>query len=254
METHDLQTLLRAADRADRPAPVDALVEEGVRRGRRRLRDRRLTALGAAGATLATAGALVAFALPGGGSGGVTIAPAGTPSASRSIEPKKAQERLPTSAELRKLIKANLPEGLTLRKASGEDGMIGYELGNKDGYAWSGGGVQRMDWFEPASCEEAQGCTLLKVDGGEVQISRDTEKVGNGTWYTFVRDDGAAVWFGQRNAFDGNGPVTREELPLTDKQVIALITSDDWTPWLDRLPKKSPLGDPEGEQDKKGGR
>lgn len=247
METRDLQTLLRAADRTDRPAPVDSLVEEGVRRGRRRLRDRRLTALGAVGATLATAGAVVAFALPGGGSGGITVAPAGTPSPSRSVETTK-EGRLPTSAELLKLIKKNLPEGLTLRKPGGEDGMISYHLGDEDGYAWSGGGVQRMDWFGPIPCTEAQGCTVTEVEGGEIRISRDGEKVGDGTWYTFVRDDGAAVWFGQRNAFEGNGPVTRDELPLTDQQAIALITSDDWTPWLDRLPEKSPLGEPGAEK------
>lgn len=250
METRDLQTLLRAADQSDRPAPVDALVEEGVRRGRRRLRDRWLTALGAVGATLAAAGAVVAFALPGGGSGGITVAPAGTPSPSRSVESTKSDGRLPTSAELKKLIKAQLPEGLTMRKVGGEDGMIAYDLGDEDGYGWSAGGVHRMDWFGPVPCTEAQGCTVTKVDGGEVQISRDTEKVGDGTWYTFVRDDGTAVWFGQRNAFDGNGPVTREKLPLTDKEAIALITSDDWTPLLDRLPKKSPLGEPGSEKDK----
>ncbi|GAB3766944.1 hypothetical protein [Microlunatus parietis] len=244
METRDLQTLLRAADRTDRPAPVDQLVEEGVRRGRRRLRERRLTALGAVGATLAAAGAVVAFALPGSGSGGgVTVAPAGTPSPSRSVEQTK-EGRLPTTAELQKLIKANLPEGLTLRKAVGEDGMISYELGDEDGYSWSGGGVLRTDWFGHVPCTEAQGCTVTEVEGGRLQISRDPEKVGDGTWYTFVRDDGRAVWFGQRNAFDGNGPVTREKLPLTDKQAIALVTSDDWTPWLDRLPKESPHGEP----------
>jgi hypothetical protein len=227
---------------------VDSLVEEGVRLGRRRLRDRRLTALGAVGATLVAAGAIVAFSLPGGTGGGVTVAPAGTPSASRSIEPTKAGGRLPTTAELQKVIKAELPEGLTLRKPDGEDGMIVYHLGDKDGYAWSGAGVQRMDWFGPVPCTEAQGCTVTEVEGGEVQISRDKEKVGDGTWYTFVRDDGAAVWFGQRNAFEGNGPVTRETLPLTDQEAIALVTSDAWTVWLDRLPAEPPQQDPATEK------
>jgi hypothetical protein len=252
MDQNELNTLLRDADRIDRLPPIDTLVDEGIRRGRHRLRTRRLTAVGVLGTSLATLGAVVAFGLPAGGPG-TTIAPAAVPTAkpspSESSKSTSDKGSLPKFADLKRIIKSNLPDELIMRKAVPADErnntMIIFELGDEDGYSWAGGGVSRTDWFGPIPCEAAQGCTESKVDGGVLRISRDTEKVGDGTWYSFERADGSEVWFGQRNAFDGNGPVTRERLPLTDKEVIKIITDPEWTKITDRLPKENPLGDPD---------
>jgi hypothetical protein len=256
MEQNELSTLLRDADRIDRLPPVDSLVDEGIRRGRHQLRTRRLTTVGVLGTTLATLGAVVAFGLPTGGPG-TTIAPAAVPTAKPSPSEKSTPDKgsLPRFADLKKMIKSNLPDDLIMRKAVPADERdnttIVFELGDEDGYAWAGGGVARTGWFEPVPCEAAHGCTESKVDGGELWISRDTEKVGDGTWYRFKRADGTEVWFGQRNAFEGNGPVTRERLPLTDKEAIKIITDPEWAKITDRLPKENPLGDPEQEQREK---
>lgn len=247
MEQNELNSLLREADRIDRPLPIDTLVDGGIRRGRRRLRNRRLSAVGALGTTLAALGAVVAFGLPPGGTG-VTIAPAAVPTSkpSPSESSKPPADKLPSVAELTKIIKGHVPDDLTMRKVTPTEALVSnttivFELGDDDGYSWAGGGVFRTDWFGKTPCNAAQGCTESKVEGGVVRIHRDKEKVGDGTWYYFKRSDGTEVWFGQRNAFQGNGPVTRDRLPLTDKEVIALITDADWEKLTDRLPEKQPI-------------
>jgi hypothetical protein len=256
MEQNDLSTLLRDADRIDRLPPVDAMVDEGIRRGRHRLRTRRVTAVSVLGTSLAALGVVVAFGLPAGGPG-TTIAPAATPTTKPSPSEKSTPDKgsLPKFADLKRIMESNLPDDLTMRKAVPADvrnnTMIIFELGDEDGYAWAGGGVAHTDWFDPVPCEAAHGCTESKVEDGVLRISRDTEKVGDGTWYTFMRADGTQVWFGQRNAFDGNGPVTRERLPLSDKEAIKIITDPEWAEITDRLPKENPLGDPEQEKPKK---
>lgn len=248
MEQNELNSLLREADRIDRPLPIDTLVDGGIRRGRRQLRNRRLTAVGALGTTLAALGAVVAFGLPTGGGTGVTVAPAAVPTSkpSPSEASKPPADKLPSVAELTKIMKAHVPDDLTMRKVTPTEALVSnttivFELGDDDGYAWAGGGVFRTSWFGKMPCTPVQGCEEREVEGGVVQISRDKEKVGDGTWYWFLRSDGTQVWFGQRNAFEGNGPVTRDRLPLTDKEVIALITDPAWEKLTDRLPEKQPI-------------
>ncbi len=259
METNELQTLLRQADQVDRPLPVDTLVEEGIRRGQHRLRTRRLTVAGALGTTLAAVGVVAAFSL--GAGPGVPMSPAAVPTPKPSpTQPAESKSKadegtLPSVADLKKLIKSNLPDGLTMRKVvpTQERGNtdIVFELGDDDGFAWAGGGVSRTNWFDKVPCTDAQGCTESKVDGGELRITRDTEKVGDGTWYWFLRDDGTEVWFGQSNAFDGNGPATRDQLPLTDQEAIELITDPAWEKITQLLPEKQPAGDSEVSEEEK---
>lgn len=254
MEPTELNTILRQIDQDDRPVPVDTLVDEGIRRGRRRLRSRRLTAVGALGAALATASAVVAFGMT--ANSGVTIAPAATPtpkpSPSASTEPApKDKGTMPTTAELQKIIRAYVPDDLTMRKVVPNiPGAISFDLGDEDGYGWASGGVARTAWYGDVPCTEKQGCTSSKIDGGELRIYRDTEKVGDGTWYEFRRDDGTQVAFAQRNAYDGNGPATRDQLAMTDKQVIKLITAVDWQKVTDRLPKEASVDDKQIDEDK----
>ncbi|WP_152360218.1 hypothetical protein [Microlunatus speluncae] len=259
METNELNTLLRQADEIDRPVPVDTLVEGGIRRGQHQLRTRRLTVAGALGTTLAAVGVVAAFSL--GGGPGVPMSPAAVPTTKPTPTqpaPKPADDgTLPSVAELSKVIKSNLPDGLSMREVvpTQEKGNtdIVFELGNKkDGYGWAGGGVFRNSWYDDVPCDPAGGCTETEIDGGVLQISRDTEKVGDGTWYWFRGSDGTGVWFGQRNAFEGNGPVTREELPLSDKEAIELLTDPKWQQIADLLPEKQPAGDGEvSEKDRK---
>ena len=65
-------------------------------------------------------------------------------------------------------------------------------------------------------------------------LHRAGDKAGEGAWYYFKRSDGSWVWFGQRNAFQGNGPVTRSTVPLSESEVRALLTAPEWDPLVDR--------------------
>ncbi len=262
MEENELSTMLREADRIDRLPPVDSMVNEGIRRGRSRLRTRRLTALGVVGTSIAALATVVALTAPTIGPG-VTVAPAAQPT-SKPAPPEPSKQaakdkgKLPSVHDLTKIMKANLPGGLTMadvqptQKRGNTD--IVFELVDEHGRGWAGGGVARTSWAsweDHGPCKAAQGCTETKIDEGTLRITRDLEKVGEGVWYWLRRTDGTAVWFGQANAFEGNGPVTRDRNALSDKQAIKLITAPEWQELGDRLPKEQPAGDRDIEGEKR---
>jgi hypothetical protein len=251
MEQNELNSLLREADRIDRPLPIDTLVDGGIRRGRRRLRNRRLTAVGALGTTLAALGAVVAFGLPPGGTG-VTIAPAAVPtskpSPSESSKPAPKKGTFPTVAQMKSIVAADLPDGLAMKKVVPTDFRnnhnIVFELHDEHGRGWAGAGIGRESWDGWSldnPCKPTQGCTETKVDAGVLRITRDTEKVGRGIWYWLHRTDGTVVWIGHSNAFEGSGPVTRDRHALTDRQAIKIISAPEWGKLAQALPKELPI-------------
>jgi hypothetical protein len=243
MDSHDLDTLLREIDRTDRPVPIDALTEEGLRRGRRRVRRHRLTVAGVLGATLASVGLIAAFSLatvP-----GVPTTPAAVPtpkiSPSRPI-PADGKRALPTAAELEQTFKALLPVRGDLRKVTAiGPGAIEFELGDPEaGYAWATGGLARTAWSAQdgrASCAPlpTQDCTTTHTHGGTLRISRLRAEADK-TWYSFTRPDGTVVWFGQKKALENDEPTSRDQL-LTDNEVIDLIAATEWQQLTENLPK-----------------
>lgn len=246
MDSHDLDTLLREIDRTDRPVPIDALTEEGLRRGRRRVRRHRLTVAGVLGATLASVGLSAAINLatvP-----GVPTTPAAVPtpkiSPSRPIpSPADGKRALPTAAELEQTLEALLPAGMDLRKVTATGpGAIEFEFGDPEaGYAWATGGLARTAWSAEdgrASCAPlpAQDCTTTHTHGGTLRISRDRAEA-DGTWYSFTRQDGTVVWLGQKKALEKHGPTSRDQLPMTDDEVIDLIAATEWQQLTENLPE-----------------
>lgn len=55
-----------------------------------------------------------------------------------------------------------------------------------------------------------------------------TDKAGLDQSAYFNRPDGGRLWLTQSDYDEGNGPVTREGLPLSTKQVTALLTDPAW--------------------------
>ncbi len=244
MDSHDLDTLLREIDRTDRPVPIDALTDEGLRRGRRRVRRHRLTVAGVLGGALASVGLIAAVTLA--PVSGVPTMPAAVPtpkiSPSRPTpSPADGKRALPTAADLEQTVKALLPAGTELRKvtASGP-GAIEFELGDQEaGYSWATGGLARTSWSAEdgrGSCAPlpTQDCTTTDTRGGTLRISRD-RAAADGIWYSFTRPDGTVVWFGQQ-ALEGHG-TSRDQLPLTDDEVIDLIAAAAWQQFTEKLPE-----------------
>ncbi len=246
METDELDTLLRRADQLDRPVPVEALIEKSMHGARQRARNRRMAVIGSLGASLAAVVAIAGLALGPGPS--VPMSPAGTakPLPSHTTPPSNSdqQANLPTTAELKKITEAKLPERMTLRQISTE-GLWGtgitFELGDQDGYGLAGVGIDRVSWAaDKQTCTAAATVTCVQraVAGGVVWIARDQEKPGDATRYSLIRPDGTRVSFFQRNQLDGQ--VDRDDLPLSDREAIKLITAADWHEHLDRLPLEAP--------------
>jgi hypothetical protein len=244
MELNELDTMLRRADQLDRPVPVETLIEKSMHNGQQRARNRRLTVVGALAGSLAAVGIIAGLAFGPGPS--VSMSPAADPKPSEiapTQEPDKTGS-LPTAVDLKKIIKAELPEGKITRKFDTE-GLWGagmaLELGDKDGYGLAAVGIDRVSWTaDQPTCTPSSmtTCEERATAGGVVWIGRDQEKSGDGTRYSLVRPNGTRVWFLQRNEL--NGQVERQDLPLSDAEAIELITATDWYELADQLPAHAP--------------
>jgi hypothetical protein len=236
-------------DDMDVPVDVDALVGGGIRRGRQRVAARRARAAGTVAALSVLAIGVASLYRP-----GQVAAPAGaptpTPSAttrtpSPSPTPSAASTRpstgtFPTGAQVLGVIRARIPvtfkqsEILVIDdRAPGGSFTVTDALGS----AWIGGGVgnQSDSPFTAAACK-APFCTVSMLDDQQLLTSVDAEKSGQGVWYTLMRADGTYVWLGQRSGFSGNGPATRPGRPLTDAQVMAILTDPAWDALLATMP------------------
>ena len=151
MEIDELDTLLRRADQLERPVPVETLIERSMRNGRRRARNRRLTTIGALAGCLAAVVIIAGLALAPGPS--VSMSPAATPEPSEIVPTRTGS--LPTTTELKKIIKAELPERMITRNFSTEGQWgagIAYELGDRDGYGHAAVGIDRLSWTTDPTC------------------------------------------------------------------------------------------------------
>lgn len=239
MEIDELDTLLRRADQLERPVPVETLIERSMRNGRRRARHRRLTTIGALAGCLAAVVIIAGLTLAPGPS--VSMSPAATPEPSEIVPTRTGS--LPTTTELKKIIKAELPERMITRNISTEGQWgagIAYELGDRDGYGHAAVGIDRLSWTTDPTCTPSATvtCETRTLAAGDVWIARDHEKSGEATHYSLVRPNGTRVWLFQRNEL--NGQADREDLPLSDAEAIALITAPDWHNLADRLPTAAP--------------
>lgn len=239
-------------DDFDVPVDIDALVSGGLGRGRRHLAARRATgagvvavlavaAIGAVnlyrpsilGAPGAPSTSAVATQLPSVGPTPTSVSKA--PSATRP-----ATGTYPTDSQVLNVIRGLLPK--TFKQSAVQlngNGDLGGTLTVTDalGRAWIGGGAGNQDWspYLVSSCTPPW-CTITIVNGQKLVVTVDGEKAGQGAWYFLLRADGTYVWFGQDSHFGGNGPATRPGRPLTDAQVLAILTDPAWDTLLPSMP------------------
>lgn len=254
MDRNPLDELIRRAEPAGPSAStVDRLVTGALHRGRRSLVLRRMAAGIACGALLTT-GAAVAGQLPGRGVEAAPAAPSATatPTPARSASVAAPTPAAPTNTpagttgpppshlDVLKVLRPALPKGSKVSQI-GDDDLVGqvsvmFTMTDADGRAFVAGGVYND--LEDLPCTAGDGCTQETLAGGNLSVMRDPGgsrgKAGDGTWYYFERSDGSWIWFGQRNAFEGNGPVTRPEVPLGDPEVRQLLTAPAWESLVER--------------------
>lgn len=254
MELNTLGELMRDETQGASPpgSDVDGLVAEALRRGRRTVIRQRVVAV-VAGCALLVTGAAVAAQIPAGRS--VEIAPAAPTTAAPSPKPTRPASTAPTLSnepgpavhEVLALFQAQLSDQFRYSEISDDRAPVAGEVGvsftltDRAGRSWAGGGIDND--IDNLSCKAADGCTERPLDGGHVLVMRTPDswgKAGDGTWYYHQRSDGSWVWFGQNNVLQGNGPVTRATLPLSEDEVFALLTAPAWDPLVERCRAAGP--------------
>lgn len=250
MELNTLGELIRD-DEPTRPSPttVDRLVTGALRSGRRTRIGRRVAA-GVAGCALLVSGAAVVTQWPGRAVevGPVAPTPSARPSQSltrSSTEPPMSRGVKPPSGdEVLALFKARLPRSFTYSPIDTKVGMAGeasvaFTVKDTTGRAFVGGGIYNK--IEDLECPP-DSCVEEPLADGTVLVMRspENEKAGEGAWHYFERADGSWIWFGQRNAFQGNGPVTRPAVPLSGTEVRQLLTAPEWEPLVERCRAAGP--------------
>jgi hypothetical protein len=261
MELNTLGELMRdeAQDAASPGSEVEPLVAGALRRGRRTVVRQRVAATAACCALL-VAGAAVVIQLPG---RTVAMAPAGPPTAAAEPKPTPSTPTQPTPStptqpapgdveapavqELLALFQEELSDRFRYSEISDDrepmagEVAVAFTLTDRKGKSWAGGGIDNE--IDNLRCVAADGCTRQSLAGGEVLVMRTPDsmkKAGEGTWYYFKRSDGSWLWFGQNNAFEGKGPVTRATLPLSKAEVFALLTASAWDPLVERCRAAGP--------------
>jgi len=236
-------------DDMDVPVDVEALVVGGLRRGRHKVAARWARGVGTVAALSVLAIGAASLYRP-----SQVASPAGAPTASTSTSTRApspsptpaptatrpATGTFPTGAQVLGVIRARIP--MTFKQSDIlviDDNRPGGSFTVTDalGRAWIGGGVgnQSESAFTAAACK-APFCTVSMLNDQQLLTSVDTEKPGQGVWYTLMRADGTYVWLGQQSSLSGNGPATRPGRPLTDAQVMAILTDPAWDALLATMP------------------
>lgn len=239
MELNTLGDLIRDDEPAGPSAEtVDRLVTGALRRGRRTRIGRRVAA-GVAGCVLLLTGAAVVGQWPGRALNSGPVGPTATMSASPSIKPNN--DRPPTYIDVMNVYETLLGQdfrysGITNAGELPGQVSVTFTATDSAGRAWMGGGVDNEMAAEVVEECDPETCTRETLAGGTLTTtwSPPGDKVGDDRWYSFERPDGRWAWFGQANHFEGNGPVTRPEVPLTDAQVRALLTAPEWDALVER--------------------
>lgn len=250
MDLDTLGALIRDDDpTGPSPTTVDRLVTGALHRGRRRRTGHRFAA-GMAACALLVTGVAVVTQWPGRAvevgpvAPTVTLAPTAAARPSGSLTPSTSGGptsrgvKPPSGAEVLALFKAKLPRSFTYSQIDTKIGMAGeasvaFTVKDTAGRAFVGGGIYNK--FEGLDCPP-DSCVEEPLADGTVLVMRDPkgEKAGEGAWYYFQRADGSWIWLGQRNAFQGNGPVTRPAVPLSETEVRRLLTAPEWDPLVKR--------------------
>lgn len=242
---------------------VDALVGSALRLGHRRRARRRLgaavtgtvVAMGIAGVVLAggLTSARTGVPVPGpagppvSASATPTATPAATVAATKASVPRSSQtlsadvpeDRVSGSpAQVQTALADLLPKSLTVTKASAarEEGSNGFAWENNAaltvrdaaGTSYLLGGIGDGAYVD--GCFNLKQCEQTVLLHGTLSVSRSPagDKAGADRTFAYDRLDGGHLWLMERNYASGNGPVTREGLPLTDAEAQALITSSRW--------------------------
>lgn len=251
-ENSFIERIRADADQVDTAgSDVDTLVRNALQQGRRR-RTRRRVASGAAG--LVAAGLLVA-ALAGGipatldtRPGVVPATPASHQTASRTAVSKASSTPSPPATldrvsgsptQVRKNLNNLLPSSLDVTNASAarEEGSDGFAwehnaaltVRGADGTSYIFGGIG--DGHYTDGCYNLPDCITTELpDGGTLWVTRSPagDKNGDDRTYRYNRPAGGHIWLTQRNYAGGNGPITRNRLPLSDSTARTLVTSPTW--------------------------
>ncbi len=251
-ESSMIERLRFDADQIDtEDTDVDALVGGALRQGHRRRARRRV---GAAVTGSVVAVGLAAAVLVGGATSartGVPVpAPAGpsvssaatpsakTPSATATSAPPASTGRLSGApAQVEVTLATLLPKSITVTRAVSDSSTAaeGRELNaylvlrDAAGVSNTSAGVGAGRYTD--ICASNNPCTETEVGGGTLWVTGggpDPDKAGDDQSVFYNRPAGGHVWLTQTNFADGNGPVTRPGLPLTDSEVRALVTSSAW--------------------------
>lgn len=255
-ESSMIERLRVDADRIETDdTDVDALVGGALRQGRRRRTRRRvgagvtsaLVAAGLAAAVLAggVTSARTGVAVPGPAAPPVTTSsiPATTsasaPPSSPSPSALAGERRVSGSpAQVRTTFADLLPTSLTVTRASAarEAGSNGFAWENNAsltvrdaaGTSYLVGGIGNGPYTD--GCFGLKQCEQTVLPHGTLAVSRSPsgDKAGADRTFTYDRLDGGHIWLMERNYAQGNGPVTRTGLPLTEKEAEALVTSTAW--------------------------
>ncbi|MFC9702159.1 hypothetical protein ACFTWD_15800 [Streptomyces sp. NPDC056943] len=244
------------------------LVEGGLTRGKRRLVRRRLAVTGGALALAAVGiGGVYGGSLLGTGgpakAAGVAAAPKPTSDTAKPTEPSLEEKRrqamqqaqIPVK-DIAAVIQANTPAGqwqfegldgkgqsaLGVYDDGGGKAAVSVGLYRSAGGAGEAGAGQvecpsevHVDFDKCTTGRLPGGDRLMVIQGYEYPDRREDTK----NWRAvLLTKDGFVVDASEYNAPAQKGAaVSRENPPLTATQLKALVTSDDWRPLLEQLPK-----------------
>lgn len=232
---------------------VDALVRGALVQGHRRRARRRVgaavlavVAAGAVGTVLVTGLPTARLSGPVGGPVSAVPSPvAPSPSASPSAADGSPTRSATTGAvsgsptQVRTTLADLLPVALTVTRSSAarELGGNGFDWENNAaltvrddrGTSYLFGGVGNGSYDE--ACFGVSDCTTSTLpDGGTLWVSNGPpgDKTGSDRNFYYNRPEGGHVWLTERNAAEGNLPVTRPGLPLSVAEGREILTSPRW--------------------------
>lgn len=225
---------------------VDALVRDALVQGRRRRTRRRVgaalgTVMAAAVVVTVVATGVVPTLLgtpqPGPVATPLIATPApSTARPSATAAPATTGLLSGTPAQVQATLVRLMPASATVTRAVSDSGKVveGREhnayldLRDAKGTSNVSAGVGEGRYSDV--CATNENCRKVSVAGGTLWTmgGPSTDKAGLDQSAYFNRPDGGRLWLTQSNYDEGNGPVTREGLPLSTKQVTALLTDPAW--------------------------
>lgn len=237
---------LRAdADRLDDlDVDIDALVRGAVTHGRRRRGRRRIAGAVTGVVAAGVAVAAIATSVPA-LRAAQEVDPVAPPPSAATTEPTPSQTPSPTGRvsgspkQVQATVTDLLPSSLTVAQASSARDV------GSNGFAWENSAALTVTDAKGTSylnvaignggyvdgCLGLPDCEQTTLpDGGTLWITRSPsgDKAGADRTFTYDRPDGSHLFMMERTYAEGNGPVTRDTVPLSDAEGRALVTSTAW--------------------------